>query len=121
MKRLIGLLISFGMVLSMAACGAPVAVSSQGSAASSQQTIVSESASASQPAASSSSEALQSSESVETEPDELPEPVIYPAGTEELPEGAVGYIDIEINPAIRLYFDFNKVIISVKFITHIKD
>ncbi|MBR6607326.1 MAG: hypothetical protein IKK98_01480, partial [Oscillospiraceae bacterium] len=100
MKRLLCLLLCLAMVLSMAACGKATPVPSEKEPTSSQP----------------ADPAPEAQPAPETEPENPDNAYIDEMAAKPAPSGAVGYIDISINPLVRLYFDVNDVIIEVRYL-----
>ncbi|MBQ7083124.1 MAG: hypothetical protein IJM93_06270, partial [Oscillospiraceae bacterium] len=100
MKRLLCLLLCLAMVLSMAACGKATTAPSEKEPTSSQP----------------ADPAPEAQPAPETEPENPDNAYIDEMAAKPAPSGAVGYIDISINPLVRLYFDVNDVIIEVRYL-----
>jgi len=100
MKRLLCLLLCLAMVLSMAACGKATPAPSEKEPTSSQP----------------ADPAPEAQPAPETEPENPDNAYIDEMAAKPAPSGAVGYIDISINPLVRLYFDVNDVIIEVRYL-----
>lgn len=100
MKRLLCLLLCLAMVLSMAACGKATPAPSEKEPTSSQP----------------ADPAPEAQPAPETEPENPDNAYIDEMAAKPAPSGAVGYIDISINPLVRLYFDVNNVIIEVRYL-----
>ena len=97
MKRLISMILCLSMLFSMAACDTAERV----------------------PINENNKQPVQEStvdQKKEETPEKIEEKQEEETNQEEWPEGAVGYMDISINPSIRLYFNFEKVIINVRFL-----